>query len=175
MKTVGDRNNFFKISISALQIEVNGSPITEQEEVEVKKAKAFIWRPWKELTEKVEAKISTLEDSDDFEDFQSENDWKSDDEDYDVATQTVFPEMTAVTQYEEEDWDKEMEDSENNKNSYDLDDIIYCGSFWDGSGQASYSVQEEHLYDPSIHHVAPLILIHLKTVTEDGQFEDAVD
>ncbi|XP_026536564.1 coordinator of PRMT5 and differentiation stimulator isoform X2 [Notechis scutatus] len=153
-----------------------GRSLDCREEVEVKKAKAFIWRPWKGLTEKVEAKISTLEDSDDFEDFQSENeDWKSDDEDYDVATQTVFPEMTAVTQYEEEDWDKEMEDSENNKNSYDLDDIIYCGSFWDGNGQASYSVQEEPLYDPSLHHVAPLTLIHLKAVTEDGQFEDAVD
>ncbi|KAG8129360.1 hypothetical protein E2320_016045 [Naja naja] len=158
------------------RIEVNGSSITEQEEVEVKKAKAFIWRPWKGLTEKVEAKINTLEDSDDFEDYQSENEnWKSDDEDYDVATQTVFPEMTEVTQYEEEDWDKEMGDSENNKNSYDLDDIIYCGSFWDGNGQASYSVQEEPLYDPSLHHVAPLSLIHLKAVTEDGQFEDAVD
>ncbi|XP_058028793.1 coordinator of PRMT5 and differentiation stimulator isoform X3 [Ahaetulla prasina] len=157
-------------------IEVNGSSITEQEEVEVKKAKAFIWRPGKGLIEKVEAKISNLEDSDDFEDFQSENEeWKSDYEDYDVATQTVFPEMKTVIQYEEEDWDKEMEDSENNKNSYDLDDIIYCGSFWDGNGQASYSVQEEPLYDPSLHHVAPLTLIHLKAVTEDGQFEDAVD
>ncbi|XP_058028792.1 coordinator of PRMT5 and differentiation stimulator isoform X2 [Ahaetulla prasina] len=101
------------------RIEVNGSSITEQEEVEVKKAKAFIWRPGKGLIEKVEAKISNLEDSDDFEDFQSENEeWKSDYEDYDVATQTVFPEMKTVIQYEEEDWDKEMEDSENNKNSY---------------------------------------------------------
>ncbi|XP_070592103.1 coordinator of PRMT5 and differentiation stimulator isoform X2 [Erythrolamprus reginae] len=154
-------------------IEVNGSSITEQQEVEIKKAKTFIWKPWKELTEKVEAKISNLEDSDDFEDFQSENeDCKSDNEDYNIA---VFPEMTTVTQYEEEDWDKEMEESENNKNSYDLDDIIYCGSFWDGNGQASSSVQEEPLYDPSLHHVAPLSLIHLKAMTEDGQFEDAVD
>lgn len=59
--------------------------------------------------------------------------------------------------------------------SLDLDDIIYCGSFWNGNGQAFYSVQEEPLYDPSLHHVAPLTLIHLKAVTEDGQFEDAVD
>lgn len=59
--------------------------------------------------------------------------------------------------------------------SLDLDDIIYCGGFWDGSGEASYSVHEEPLYDPSLHHVAPLTLIHLKAVTEDGQFEDAID
>ncbi|XP_039199529.1 coordinator of PRMT5 and differentiation stimulator isoform X1 [Crotalus tigris] len=129
------------------------------------------------LTEKVEAKINTLEDCDDFEDFQSENeDWESVDEYCSVATETVFPEMKTVTQYEEEeDWDKEMADSENNKNSYDLDDIIYCGGFRDGNGEASYSVHEEPLYDPSLHHVAPLTLIHLKAVTEDGQFEDAVD
>ncbi|XP_039199530.1 coordinator of PRMT5 and differentiation stimulator isoform X2 [Crotalus tigris] len=159
------------------RMKVNGSFITEQEEVEVKKAKTFIWRPGKGLTEKVEAKINTLEDCDDFEDFQSENeDWESVDEYCSVATETVFPEMKTVTQYEEEeDWDKEMADSENNKNSYDLDDIIYCGGFRDGNGEASYSVHEEPLYDPSLHHVAPLTLIHLKAVTEDGQFEDAVD
>lgn len=79
------------------------------------------------LTESVEAKISTLEDSDDFEDFQSENeDWESVDEYCSVATQTVFPEMKTVTQYEEEeDWDKEMADSENNKNSYGKGRFIY--------------------------------------------------
>uniref|UniRef100_A0A670YBP0 Uncharacterized protein n=1 Tax=Pseudonaja textilis TaxID=8673 RepID=A0A670YBP0_PSETE len=58
--------------------------------------------------------------------------------------------------------------------SFDLD-LSYFLIFWDGNGQASYSVQEEPLYDPSLHHVAPLTLIHLKAVTEDGQFEDAVD
>lgn len=49
MKRVEDRNHliFLNISISALQMKVNGSFITEQEEVEVKKEKTFIWRPGK--------------------------------------------------------------------------------------------------------------------------------
>ncbi|KAM6474450.1 coordinator of PRMT5 and differentiation stimulator isoform 3-T3 [Liasis olivaceus] len=154
-------------------MKVNGSTTIGQEEVEVKRAKSFIWSPGKET---VVAKISTPEDSDDFEDFPSENeDWELIGEDCSMPTLTVFPEMKPVSLYEEEDWDKELADSENNKNPYDLDDIIHCGGFLDGNPEAFCSVQEEPLYDPSLYHVAPLTLIHLEAVIEDGQFEDAAD
>ncbi|XP_063152623.1 coordinator of PRMT5 and differentiation stimulator [Candoia aspera] len=160
----------------ACRMKINGSTIIGQEEVEVKKAKTFIWSCGKGLSESVVANISTPEDSDNFEDFQSENeDWELVGEGSSVPTHTVFPEMKPASLDEEEDWDKELADFESNKKPYDLDDIIHLGSFLDGNPEASYSVQEEPLYDPSLYHVAPLTLIHLKAVTEDGQFEDAVD
>ncbi|KAM6474449.1 coordinator of PRMT5 and differentiation stimulator isoform 2-T2 [Liasis olivaceus] len=100
----------------ACRMKVNGSTTIGQEEVEVKRAKSFIWSPGKET---VVAKISTPEDSDDFEDFPSENeDWELIGEDCSMPTLTVFPEMKPVSLYEEEDWDKELADSENNKNPY---------------------------------------------------------
>ncbi|XP_043353387.1 coordinator of PRMT5 and differentiation stimulator isoform X3 [Dermochelys coriacea] len=100
----------------------------------------------------------------DFDDFQSDlEDWELD---------ASFPELKINSQYEEEDWDKELEDAE--CNPYDAEDID-CGSLQENYLLASYAWQEESLYNPMCHHTAPLALNSPNRMPEVGQFDDADD
>ncbi|XP_077184845.1 coordinator of PRMT5 and differentiation stimulator [Paroedura picta] len=150
--------------------EVDASAATGQGEV-VKRV-TFDWKPGKDVgdNEADEDEI-ILEDIEDLEldDEDLEN------EDYSVPADTAFPEKNSTSHYEPEDWDKELAESESNKNPYDSDDVIFCGNAQDRDPVALCSVQEEPLYDPSSHHVAPVTLKHQKTKPVDGQFDDAVD
>ncbi|XP_053152987.1 coordinator of PRMT5 and differentiation stimulator isoform X4 [Hemicordylus capensis] len=147
---------------------VDGSALTGQNEVEVvKRVKTFCWRPRKGPAEVVtDDMTSSLDESDDLD---------SDVEDCSMPTDTVFPELKTASHYEKEDWDKELADSKYSDNPYDFEDVIHCGSFQDQDPMASCSLQEEPLYDPSLHHVAPLTVSQLQAVLVDGQFDDAVD
>ncbi|XP_060109510.1 coordinator of PRMT5 and differentiation stimulator [Heteronotia binoei] len=96
-------------------------------------------------------------------------------EGYSVPADIAFPEKNPVSNYEAEDWDKELAEIEYNNNPYDTDDVIFCGSVQDQNPVALCSVQEEPLYDPSSHHVAPVTVRRQKTKPVNGQFDDAVD
>ncbi|XP_043384287.1 coordinator of PRMT5 and differentiation stimulator isoform X2 [Chelonia mydas] len=100
----------------------------------------------------------------DLDDFQSDlEDWELD---------ASFPELKIDSQYEEEDWDKELEDAE--CNPYDAEDID-CGSLQENYLLASCAWQEESLYNPMCHHAAPLALSSPNRMPEVGQFDDADD
>ncbi|XP_054859166.1 coordinator of PRMT5 and differentiation stimulator [Eublepharis macularius] len=135
---------------------VDASAAAEQEELEV--VKTFNWKPGKDIgdyvTEEERVILDEVEDVEfDAEDFENE--------DYSVPID--------ASHYEAEDWDKELAESECSNNPYDFDDVIFCGNV------ALCSVQEEPLYDPSSHHVAPVTLRDRKTISVDGQFDDAVN
>ncbi|XP_030390844.1 coordinator of PRMT5 and differentiation stimulator isoform X1 [Gopherus evgoodei] len=105
----------------------------------------------------------------DFDDFQSDlENWELDDE----ACAVSFPELKIDSQYEEEDWDKELEDAA--CNPYDAEDIN-CGSLQENCLLASCAWQEESLYNPRCHHAAPLSLSSPNRMPEVGQFDDADD
>ncbi|XP_071619998.1 coordinator of PRMT5 and differentiation stimulator isoform X2 [Heliangelus exortis] len=80
------------------------------------------------------------------------------------------PEPKAMSAYEVEDWDKELEDSE--CDPYDADDF-HCGSFQENNLLASYSWQVDSFYNPGCHHAASLAYTPPVRVTEAGQFDDA--
>ncbi|XP_053152985.1 coordinator of PRMT5 and differentiation stimulator isoform X2 [Hemicordylus capensis] len=171
---------------------VDGSALTGQNEVEVvKRVKTFCWRPRKGCTKEDEILFSAAPQNktggngltgpaevvtDDMTSSLDESDdLDSDVEDCSMPTDTVFPELKTASHYEKEDWDKELADSKYSDNPYDFEDVIHCGSFQDQDPMASCSLQEEPLYDPSLHHVAPLTVSQLQAVLVDGQFDDAVD
>ncbi|XP_067403503.1 coordinator of PRMT5 and differentiation stimulator isoform X5 [Emydura macquarii macquarii] len=105
----------------------------------------------------------------DFDDFQSDlENWELEDE----AGLASFPELKIDSQYEEEDWDKELEDAE--CNPYDAEDIDY-GSLQENDLLASCAWQEESLYNPRCHHATPLALSLPNRIPEVGQFDDADD
>ncbi|XP_008112588.2 coordinator of PRMT5 and differentiation stimulator [Anolis carolinensis] len=163
-----------------LEQRVDGSAFAVQKEIEV--VKIFSWKPGKvflDLMRRVGEKATdTFSDAESFEDLEidSEEYWESDGEDSSVpTTSTTSPEMKVTPQHEKEDWDAEVADTENRNNPYDFDDIIHCGDCSAKDQAAPYSVQGHLLYDPSLHHVAPLTLKHIEAVLVDGQFDDAVD
>ncbi|KAF7246862.1 Coordinator of PRMT5 and differentiation stimulator, partial [Varanus komodoensis] len=139
-----------------------------------KKVESFIWRPGKDLAEGVvEVVAEPLEDIGDWEsDF---GEWESDDEDCNMLPNTVSPEMKTTSQYEKEDWDKELAEYEHNNNPYELEDVIHCGSFLDQDPAEFCVIHCKPLYDPSLDHAAPLTLSQLETMPVDGQFDDAAD
>lgn len=59
-------------------------------------------------------------------------------------------------------------------NTLDFEDVIHCGRFLDQEPVAC-SVREKPLYDPSLHHVAPVTWRQVETMPVEGQFDDAVD
>ncbi|XP_062977546.1 coordinator of PRMT5 and differentiation stimulator-like [Elgaria multicarinata webbii] len=154
---------------------VDGSSFAREKEVEMaKKVKIFSWSPGKGLAESMVEKVtSPLKDSDDLE--SDLGDCELDGEGCSMPTNTAFPEMKTTTQYEEEDWDKELAESENNNNPYGFEDVMHCGSFLDQNPAALCPIQDKPLYNPSLHHVAPLTLSRLEAMPVDGQFDDAVD
>ncbi|XP_010001077.1 PREDICTED: coordinator of PRMT5 and differentiation stimulator [Chaetura pelagica] len=79
----------------------------------------------------------------------------------------TFLEQQPASGFEVEDWDEELE-----CDPYDADDF-YCGSFEEYNLLASYSRQEDSLYNPSSHHVACIDFTPPVRVTEAGQFDDA--
>nr|XP_034959737.1 coordinator of PRMT5 and differentiation stimulator isoform X2 [Zootoca vivipara] len=93
----------------------DASAFAEQEEFEV--VKTFSWRPGKGLAEHAVEKVkSALEELEDFE--SPYEDSESDGEDLSMPTDTALIETKTVSHYVEEDWDKELEDNENNSNPY---------------------------------------------------------
>ncbi|XP_061477752.1 coordinator of PRMT5 and differentiation stimulator isoform X2 [Rhineura floridana] len=94
-------------------LDLPGRILEQREEVEVKRVKTFSWRPGKGLEEGVVEKVTSAVEE--FEDLKSDcEDWDSGDEDCSVLTDTAFLEVETISHYEEEDWDKELADSENN-------------------------------------------------------------
>ncbi|XP_060616919.2 coordinator of PRMT5 and differentiation stimulator [Anolis sagrei] len=163
-----------------LEQRVDGSAFAVQKEIEV--AKIFGWKPRKVflgLMGRVGEKATdTYSDAESFEDLETDSEecWESGGEDSSgPITSTTSPEMKVTLQHEKEDWDSELADTENGNNPYDFEDFIHCGDFLVKDQTASYSVQGHLLYDPSLHHVAPLTLKHIEAVLVDGQFDDAVD
>ncbi|XP_075760376.1 coordinator of PRMT5 and differentiation stimulator [Pelodiscus sinensis] len=103
----------------------------------------------------------------DFDDFQSDlESWELNDE----ACAASFHELKINPQYEEEDWDKELEAAE--CNPYDAEDID-CDSLQGSDLLPSCAWEEEFLYDPRCHHAAPLTLSLPNRLPEVGQFDDA--
>ncbi|NXY75466.1 COPRS protein, partial [Glareola pratincola] len=90
-----------------------------------------------------------------------------------MSEAVTFPELQTASVYEpEEDWDKELENSE--CNPYDAEDF-YCGSFEENNLLSSYSWQEDSYYNPSCHHAVSFTFSKTPPVrmTEPGQFDDA--
>nr|XP_025954869.1 coordinator of PRMT5 and differentiation stimulator [Dromaius novaehollandiae] len=87
-----------------------------------------------------------------------------------VPGAAVFPELQTAAEYEVEDWDKELEDSE--FNPYDAGDL-HCGSFQENNLLASYSWREDSVYNPGCHHAACVAFTSPIRMTETGQFDDA--
>ncbi|XP_032994637.1 coordinator of PRMT5 and differentiation stimulator [Lacerta agilis] len=171
MEAAGQREPLGRFLLPEQRKKADASAFAEQEEFEV--VKTFSWRHGKGLAEHAMEKAkSALEE---WEDFESPyEDSESDGEDLSVPTDTAFIETKTVSHYVEEDWDKELEENENNSNPYDFEDVIHCGGFLDQEPVAC-SVQEKPLYDPSLHHVAPVIWRQVETMPVEGQFDDAVD
>ncbi|XP_068769671.1 coordinator of PRMT5 and differentiation stimulator [Struthio camelus] len=82
----------------------------------------------------------------------------------------AFPELQTASEYEVEDWDKELEDSE--FTPYDAGDL-HCGSFQENNLLASYSWREDSFYNPGCHHAACVAFTSPIRMTETGQFDDA--
>ncbi|NXA36015.1 COPRS protein, partial [Eudromia elegans] len=82
----------------------------------------------------------------------------------------AFPELQNAADYEVEDWDKELEDSE--LNPYDDGDLP-CGSFQENNLLALYSWREDSVYNPGCHHAACIAFTSPVRITETGQFDDA--
>ncbi|KAM6345053.1 coordinator of PRMT5 and differentiation stimulator [Alca torda] len=88
-----------------------------------------------------------------------------------MSEAVTFPELQTASLYEaEEDWDKELENSE--CNPYDAGDL-HCGSFQENNLLASYSWREDSFYNPSCHHAACFAFTSPVRMTETGQFDDA--
>ncbi|XP_025902582.1 coordinator of PRMT5 and differentiation stimulator [Nothoprocta perdicaria] len=87
-----------------------------------------------------------------------------------VSQAAAFPELQTAADYEVEDWDKELEDSE--LNPYDAGDLP-CGSFQENNLLALYSWQEDSMYNPGCYHAASITFTSPVRIIETGQFDDA--
>ncbi|XP_019349723.1 coordinator of PRMT5 and differentiation stimulator isoform X1 [Alligator mississippiensis] len=106
-------------------------------------------------------------DSDDQNDLQE---WELDTEVSSVPVAAWFPELKTDPKYEEEDWDKELEDSK--CNPYDAEDL-HWGSLQENNLVAPGAWQAESLFNPVGHHPVPLALKPPNRIPEIGQFDDA--
>lgn len=76
-------------------------------------------------------------------------------------------ELEHDSQYEREDWDKELSDA----CPYDSEDVMKIESHQ--SDLKTYYCEESKSYDPSCHHAEPVTLIVPARCPELGQFDDA--
>ncbi|NXK95927.1 COPRS protein, partial [Formicarius rufipectus] len=81
------------------------------------------------------------------------------------------PKLQNASEYEVEDWDKELEESA--CSPYDADDLS-CGSFQESNPLASYMWEEDWFYNPGCHHTACFVSPpRVSREVENGQFDDA--
>ncbi|XP_014806199.1 PREDICTED: coordinator of PRMT5 and differentiation stimulator [Calidris pugnax] len=159
-----------------------------EEEQLPNKRESMIWKPRKEcLLKNIPNVLDSEPEESEFSDIsQNENDVSgspvdcvrihSDLEDLDddvsgMPEAVTFLELQTASVYKiEEDWDKELEESE--CNPYDAGDL-YCGSFQENNLLTSYSWREDLFYNPSCHHAACVAFTPPVRMTEPGQFDDA--
>ncbi|XP_027510291.1 coordinator of PRMT5 and differentiation stimulator isoform X1 [Corapipo altera] len=149
------------------------------------KRETMIWKPRKEClldnipnvpdskSEESEASDASHSEGDD---SVSPDDWYNvhfylDEEDDEVYSIPDSPKLQSASEYEVEDWDKELEESA--YGPYDADDLS-CGSFQENNVLASYVWNEDWFYSPGCHHTACFVSPpRVSTRVESGQFDDA--
>ncbi|XP_027547677.1 coordinator of PRMT5 and differentiation stimulator isoform X2 [Neopelma chrysocephalum] len=149
------------------------------------KRETMIWKPRKEClldnipnvpdskSEESEASDASHSEGDD---RVSSDDWynahfylaEGDDE---VSSIPDSPKLQSASEYEVEDWDKELEESA--CGPYDADDLS-CGSFQENNVLVSSVWKQDWFYYPGCHHAACFVSPpRVSRKVESGQFDDA--
>ncbi|XP_071429437.1 coordinator of PRMT5 and differentiation stimulator-like [Pithys albifrons albifrons] len=91
--------------------------------------------------------------------------------DDEVSSTPESPKFQDASEYEVEDWDKELRESA--CGPYDDEDLSW-GSFQESNPLASYVWQEDWFYNPSCHHTPRFVSPPpVSGRVENGQFDDA--
>ncbi|NXF99605.1 COPRS protein, partial [Sakesphorus luctuosus] len=88
-----------------------------------------------------------------------------------VSSIPESPKFQNTSEYEVEDWDKELKESA--CGPYDAEDLSW-GSFQESNPLASYMWKEDWFYNPSCHHTPRFVSPpRVRSWVENGQFDDA--